>query len=215
MAIVTVGAFVEALKSLESQPITRDRVLALCHDSDLDRQSMSPYVHWQDAFYTRNLIYRDDWFEVMAVCWGKGQKTPIHTHNGQLGWMIVLEGCAEVQNFNWAACNAAEGQHVSGIDCIAGASEIDLRKADVELCSRRGAINTVDKAKTIHRVSALGEERAVSLHIYSRPIESCVAFDTEVPRCYRRQLRYYSVHGDVVMTAEDVAACSQSSSARS
>jgi hypothetical protein len=53
-------------------------------------------------------------------------------------------------------------------------------------------------------VAVVGEEPVVSVHIYSRPIDSCVAFDLEAPRCYRRQLRYYSKFGDVVMTPSEV-----------
>jgi hypothetical protein len=50
----------------------------------------------------------------------------------------------------------------------------------------------------------VGEEPVVSVHIYSRPIDSCVAFDLESPRCYRRQLRYFSKFGDVVMTGAEI-----------
>lgn len=204
--IRTVGAFVEALKGFESAPITSGRVKELCLDTDLDRSSLSPYVHWRDSFYTRNLIYRDDWFEVMAVCWQKDQITPIHTHNGQLGWMMVVDGCAEVTNYAWKGCNAPEGRQVSGLDCIAGATEIHLERKHVESCHRTGEINVIDKKKTIHRVAAVGGERVVSLHVYSRPIDSCVAFDLDAPRCYRRQLKYYSVHGEVVMSPAEIAA---------
>ena len=50
----------------------------------------------------------------------------------------------------------------------------------------------------------MGEEPVVSVHIYSRPIDSCVAFDLEAPRCYRRQLRYFSKFGDVMMTPDEL-----------
>ena len=33
-------------------------------------------------------------------------------------------------------------------------------------------------------------ERAVSVHVYSRPIDSCVVFDLEGQRCFRRELQY-------------------------
>jgi cysteine dioxygenase len=49
-----------------------------------------------------------------------------------------------------------------------------------------------------------GKEPALSLHIYSRPIDSCVAFDLEHRRCYRRQLSFYSRDGEVVVTEGDL-----------
>lgn len=196
--------FVQLLRGFTPQTLTSSSVLDLCHDTDLDDSSLAPYVHWNDALYTRNLIYRDELFEIMAVCWQKGQKTVLHTHNGQLGWMMVNRGVAEVTNFKWQGCNAAEGQNVGGLDCIAGATEIQLSREHVETCGRGGPVNAIDRVRTIHQVAVVGEEPVVSVHIYSRPIDSCVAFDLEAPRCYRRQLRYYSKFGDVVMTPSDI-----------
>lgn len=198
--------FVNVLKGFTAETMTSASVLDFCLDTDLEDASLAPYVHFQDAMYTRNLIYRDDLFEVMAVCWKKGQKTPLHTHNGQLGWMIVSRGIAEVTNFKWQGCNASDGQHtVEGLDCIAGASELNLSREHVETCQRGGHVNTVNREKTIHQVAVVGDESVVSVHVYSRPIDSCVAFDLATPRCYRRELRYFSKFGDVVMTQAEVA----------
>lgn len=197
--------FVRLLQSFTPETLTSAAVLDLCLDTDIDDASLSPYVHWHDSIYTRNLIYRDDLFEVMVVCWQKGQKTVLHTHNGQLGWMMVNRGIAEVTNFKWQGCNASEGQNTAGLDCIAGASEIQLSREHVETCGRGGHVNSIDRVRTIHQVAVMGEEPVVSVHIYSRPIDSCVAFDLDAPRCYRRQLRYFSKFGDVVMTPAELA----------
>ena len=200
----TVEGLVQSLRSFTPETLTSAAVLAVCQDTDLDDASLAPYVHWQDAFYTRNLIYRDDLIEVMAVCWQKGQKTVLHTHNGQLGWMMVTRGIAEVTNFRWQGCNASEGQNVGGLDCLAGATELQLSREHVETCGRGGQVNAIDRERTIHQVAVVGAEPVVSVHIYSRPIDSCVAFDLEAPRCYRRQLRYFSKFGDVVMSPADI-----------
>lgn len=196
--------FVEILQGFNPETLTSAAVLDICSDTDIDDASLSRYVHWHDSMYTRNLIYRNDLFEVMAVCWQKGQKTVLHTHNGQLGWMMVNRGVAEVTNFKWNRCNASEGQNQNGLDCLAGATELDLARESVEQCGRNGHVNTIDRVRTIHRVAVVGEEPVVSVHIYSRPIDSCVAFDLDTPRCYRRQLRYFSKFGDVVMTPAEV-----------
>jgi len=65
-------------------------------------------------------------------------------------------------------------------------------------------VNTVDKVQTIHQVVVQGGEPVISLHIYSRPIDSCVAFDLAQRRCYRRELSYYSKYGDVVVREGDL-----------
>jgi cysteine dioxygenase len=196
---VSVSDFLSTLQSFESEPITRDRVLNYLCESEVDRASLDPYVHFQKGAYTRNLIYKDPVMEVMALCWSPGQRTVIHTHNGQLGWMSVERGALAVVNYKWLGCNAADNQNVAGIDCLAGATELDLERREVQECFPGGPVNTVDKVQTIHQVVVEGREAAISLHIYSRPIESCVAFDLEKRRCYRRSLAFFSRYGTVVL----------------
>ena len=202
---IAVGDLIEALRGFEREPITRDRILHYLRETAVDRASLDPFVHFRPDAYTRNLIYRDDLFELMAVCWSPGQRTVIHTHNGQLGWMTVERGALAVVNYKWMGCNAADNQNVVGLDCLAGATELDLLRREVQECYPDGPVNTVDKVQTIHQVVVQGKERVVSLHVYSRPIESCVAFDLEKRICYRRTLSFYSRYGQVVLNEGDVA----------
>lgn len=203
--LLSIDRFVDTLRSFEEGPITRDRVHEFCLETEVDRGSLARYVHHRPDMYTRNLIYRDPVLELMAVCWMPGQRTVIHTHNGQLGWMAVTEGALATVNYRWLSCNAADNQNVSGMDCLAGATELKLERLGVEECWPGGPVGTVDKVQTIHQVVVQGKEPVVSLHIYSRPIESCVAFDLEARRCYRRQLSFYSEYGQVVVREGDLA----------
>jgi cysteine dioxygenase type I len=203
---VDVSRFVDSLRSLEDGPITRDRMLEFMLETRVDRKSLDPYVHFRTDMYTRNLVYRDDQLELMAVCWQPGQRTVIHTHNGQLGWMAVQQGHLAVVNYKYLGCNAADNQNVSGLDCLAGATELEIDRREVQECYPGGPVNTVDKVQTIHQVVVQGREPVISLHVYSRPIDSCVAFDLEQRRCYRRQLSYYSKYGDVVVREGDITA---------
>jgi len=203
---VSVGGLVDSLKAFEGEPLTRDRLLHYFQETTVDRSSLDPYLYFRSDMYTRNLIYSDELIELMAVCWQPGQRTVIHTHNGQLGWMSVEQGALAVINYRWLGCNAADNQNVAGIDCLAGATELDLDRREVQECYPDGPVNTVDKVQTIHQVVVQGKEPVVSLHLYSRPIDSCVAFDLENRRCYRRPLTFYSRYGNVVAAPADLAA---------
>src|SRR5436190_20968985 len=174
---VAVEDLVETLRSFEKEPITRDRLLHYFLETSVDRGSLAPYTHFRPDLYTRNLIYRDDALELMAVCWMPGHRTVIHTHNGQLGWMSVEQGNLAVVNYKWLGCNAADNQNVVGMDCLAGATELDLDRREVQECYPDGPVNTVDKVQTIHQVVVQGREPVISLKVYSQPIESCVALD--------------------------------------
>jgi cysteine dioxygenase len=206
--LLPVGEYVDHLKSFEKEPITRDRVLEYCLETAVDPRTLDRYVHFRDDTYTRNLIFRDETLELMAVCWKPGQRTVIHTHNGQLGWMAVQQGHLAVVNYKYLGCNAADNQNVAGLDCLAGATELDIDRREVQECYPGGAVNNVDKVQAIHQVVVQGNEPVISLHIYSRPIDSCVAFDLAQRRCYRRELSYYSKYGDVVVREGDISPAS-------
>jgi cysteine dioxygenase len=207
-SLTSIDDFVTKLRSFEQGLITRDGVLDLCSGVQITDASLDPYVFFDDKFYTRNLIYRDDLFEVMTICWQAGQRTAVHTHNGQLCWMITQRGNLAVVDYKWLGCDHPENQNVVGIDCLAGSDHTKLEVIrEVEACAG-GPVVTADKLQTIHRLYNLSEnsERAVSIHIYSRPIDSCVAFDMENQRCYRRQLAYFSKYGEVAPRDETAVA---------
>jgi cysteine dioxygenase len=195
--VLTMSGFVEGLQGLEDDLITRDRVSEFLTGVEIESGSLRPYVNFSDARYTRNLAFRDELFEVMVLCWKPGQRTPVHTHNGQLGWTLVHRGHLEVVNFKWLGCNRPENQNVVGIDCLGGATDFDLQPLERIQCLPDGAVSTVDKLQTIHRMGIPdgGREASVSIHVYSRPFDSCIAFDLENKRCYRRQLHFDTEYG--------------------
>lgn len=198
----SVDDLIEGLKSFESHLITQAEVKRFMEDVPISHEAIRPYVFWRDSYYTRNLIYRDDLFEVMAICWMPGQKTAIHSHNGQLGWMSVPEGEVVVHNFKYMGCSNPERQNVVGIDCLAGGHHLDIERLHTETCGSDHRIITVDKIQTIHQIENPGKIGCVSLHVYSRPIDSCVAYDLEHDTCFRRNLKYFSKYGVVEVEGE-------------
>ncbi len=62
-----------------------------------------------------------------------------------------------------------------------------------------GAVTTTDREETIHQIANVRtfETQALSVHVYSKPIDSCVVYDLERRSCQRRPLTYYSKHGKV------------------
>jgi cysteine dioxygenase len=193
--VIGIDAFIERLQSVEAGLITRDVVADICDGVHISESSLAPYTYFDDTFYTRNLIYRDALIEVMAICWQPGQRTAVHTHNGQLCWMLMERGQIQVVDYKWLGCDHPEKQNVVGIDCLAGSDHIQLdRLREIDVYAG-GPVVTADKLQTIHQLFN-GNERSVSIHVYSRPIDSCVAFDMQNNRCYRRQLSYFSKYGE-------------------
>ena len=189
---VAVEEFVDGIRTLSEGLITKQKIYDFLTTNEIRESDLQRYKHWLPDRHTRNKVFRNDMIEAMVICWPIGAITPLHTHNGQLGWMTMLEGKLVVENYHKVRCNAAENEQVVGFDCLAGATQIEMELIDTELAIPGGPINTVDKTQTIHRIKNLAEwnEPAVSLHIYSRPIDSCVVFDMDAQRCFRRDLKY-------------------------
>ena len=189
---VPVEQFVDGIRELSAGLITKNKIRDYLIDFEIRAEDLERYKQWIPDRHTRNKIFRNDMIEVMLICWPIGAITPLHTHNGQLGWMQMLEGKLLVENYRKIRCNTPENEQVVGIDCIAGATQIEMEHLNDEYAVPGGPLNTVDKTQTIHRIINKAEwnERAVSMHIYSRPIDSCVVFDMVAQRCFRRDLKY-------------------------
>ena len=61
-----------------------------------------------------------------------------------------------------------------------------------------GCVDLQQGEDAIHRVSNPFDQRAVSLHVYSRPYDSCLAYDVEAQTAREMQLVYHSVGGRLV-----------------
>ncbi len=191
-APLSVEEFVDGIRSIAAGVITKQKLYDYLVSYAIRTEDLARYQSWLPDRHTRNKIFRSERIEVMLICWPIGAKTPLHTHNGQLGWMTMLDGKLVVENYHKVSCNRPENQQVVGMDCLAGATSIEMKQLNTEVAVPGGPLNTVDKEQTIHRIINPAEwnERAVSMHIYSLPIDSCVVFDLETQTCYRRDLKY-------------------------
>jgi cysteine dioxygenase len=50
------------------------------------------YIKFNDEHYTRNLIYKEKDFELLLLCWKKGQESPLHYHDQKACWLTILDG---------------------------------------------------------------------------------------------------------------------------
>src|SRR5262249_239370 len=145
----------------------------------------------------RNLVYRDPLFEVMVICWRPGQGTPIHTHNGQLGWMLVERGGIEVTNYRYLSGNAPQNQNGVGIDCLGGATKVDPETPTHEEGAGVGAGKRPEPPPR-PRAPAAAAERGGALHI-SRVLSAwSTPSNRERGRFSRRSLFWDSKYAQAV-----------------
>jgi cysteine dioxygenase len=77
---------------------------------------------------------------------------------------------------------------------------VEVERLDGATFEADGRVAVVDRQQTTHRIENLEKSRygSVSLHVYSKPIDSCVLFDEASRCCERRRLQYYSANGVVL-----------------
>jgi cysteine dioxygenase len=161
-------------------------ILAFLEHTVVAAESLVPYSCWDRQHYTRNLIDKTPLYELIAICWEVGQISSVHNHRDKNCWMLVPSGRLLVENF-----------HLAAQDLDRGYCELTPTNT-VEMNPARPC--AVDPADPVHRVvnpKHFGE-RAVSLHIYSRPFDTCVVYSPEQGTCGVIQLHYTTTFGKPV-----------------
>lgn len=179
----SVQTIIEGLRAIPDAEFVCQNVYDFLAANPVDVDSITKYFHWSPSFYTRNLIYKDARFEMMAICWEKGQVSRVHNHWDQRCWMTVPVGRLKGQNFAVAEidesrgyCKLVETDSFELSDCLAAKVELE---------------------EPVHQVLNLPEfdERAVSLHIYSKPYDRCLSYCRDTDTFKEVELFYTSIDG--------------------
>lgn len=95
----SLGALTETLKALR-QPPTLQQLGAWLQKVEVEAAELHPYVGFKAGTYARHRVFRNEYVELLVLCWMPGQSTPIHDHNGSHGAVCVLEGVMWETSFN-------------------------------------------------------------------------------------------------------------------
>ncbi len=163
-----------------------EEIRSLLEKMPVEEASVAPYLTWDRQHYTRNLIDKTDLYELIAVCWEVGQASSVHNHRDQKCWMAAPSGKLLVENF-----------HVEFQDLETGKCQL-MASNTVELTSANPC--AVDPREPVHRVVNPREtnQRAVTLHVYSRPFDTCVVYSAEQGTCGDVRLHYNTIFGKPV-----------------
>jgi cysteine dioxygenase len=181
---VPVSDLVAALRRFPADAFDHtSELLAFLRDHPVAPETLAPYLNWNQQHYTRNLIDKTPLYELIAICWEVGQGSSIHNHRDQNCWMAVPIGKLLVQNY-----------HVLSQEIVAGTCHIE--PADiVEMNPAQPC--AVNPQEPVHRVYNPRDfnQRAVSLHVYSRPFDTCIVYSAEQGTCGEIKLHYNTEFG--------------------
>ena len=162
---LAIDDFADRLSAIPEDEFTDQGVLNFLRDHPVDARTLEPYLYFCSEKYTRNLIRRTPLFELLSICWDVGQVSSIHNHRDQRCWMAIVHGKVQVQNFRLQRQDAA--------------AQTCTLEPTTRYIIDAGHPAEVDPGEPIHLVAnpvAFGS-RAVTLHIYSRPFDTCEVYD--------------------------------------
>jgi cysteine dioxygenase len=181
---IAIQDFVSELRKFPEAAFDQtEQIRRFLQDLPINPDSLEPYLKWDRQHYTRNLIDKTPLYELIAICWDIGQASSIHNHRDQNCWMAVPSGRLLVENFR------VKQQDIAGGTCDIESTEI------VEMNISQPC--AVDPLEPVHRVfnPREFEQRAVSVHVYSRPFDSCVVYSAEQHTCGEIKLHYTTQYG--------------------
>jgi cysteine dioxygenase len=168
-------ALVDALRALDLTAGDPAAIEALLPTAPLADAELEPFVWFTPGRYTRNAVYRDDFVEVIVLCWDAASGSPVHDHGQSRCYVAVQRGELIVENFALVEAGRAPGP----ARLAAGPTEI----------MTAGTIDTRTPDRDIHRMTPSGGA-AVSLHVYSPPLTASLVYDLEGQTCHLAHMRY-------------------------
>jgi cysteine dioxygenase len=184
---LSIDNFVSELRKFpESAFDAIDQILSFLQQNPVAPDTLAPYLMWDRQHYTRNLVDKTPLYELVAICWEIGQASSVHNHRGQNCWMAAPVGRLLVENY-----------HLVSQDLDKGRCHLDPSNT-VEMNATQPC--AVDPKEPVHRVLNPREfnQRAITLHVYSRPFDSCVVYSPEQSVCGEIKLHYNSEYGKAV-----------------
>jgi cysteine dioxygenase len=179
--------FVAELRKFPQSAFDRtDQIIHFLEKTQIAPDTLTQYLTWDRQHYTRNLIDKTSLYELVAICWEVGQASSVHNHRDQNCWMAVPIGKLLVQNYRVVAQSLEQGT------CqLAPADTVEMNPA--QPCA-------VNPLEPVHRVFNPREfnQRAVSLHVYSRPFDTCVVYSPDQGTCGEIKLHYTTEYGKKV-----------------
>jgi len=151
------------LDSLEDRA-DLDVLRRLLEDLDVTRADIESACTFSEGRYQRNIIKESAWYELVALCWKSGQRTPIHDHRGSSCAFKVVHNAATEIRFE---------KSPSGLLVSTGSFEAP----EGHICASYD--------EDIHQVLNANPEGTdvITLHIYSPPLKNYRRYTLDTPCC--------------------------------
>jgi len=151
--IKTVDELISKLKQKSSD----ESYLDIMKQIDIPIREFEKYYSWNRNRYARNCLVKTENFELLLICYEKGQQTPIHDYDSKQAWIHTIHGKLSEERFRVSE----DGKSLEQL------SSRTLGTNDYSFMSHVG----------IHRYKNIYEARTVTLNLYCKPIEQWTQYE--------------------------------------
>ncbi|XP_062924742.1 cysteine dioxygenase type 1-like [Mobula hypostoma] len=159
-----------------------DEVRTLLESYQSNPQEWWKYAKFDQCRYTRNLVDEGNGkFNLMILCWGEGHGSSIHDHSDSHCFLKILQGQLKETIFNMPN------------------EEIKELSKKKETILQENKCAYMSDSIGVHRVENVSHtEKAVSLHLYIPPFDSCHTFDERSGHKQKVTVNFTSRYGKIV-----------------
>ena len=168
--IKSLNKLIEVLKNSDAE-----NYVTVAKNMNIPSSDFKKFAHWKDDSYARNCIIKTPEFELILICWKKGDATPIHGHNDQKCWVYLVEGeMTELRYNSDDECNLSECN---------------------KLQMKTGDLTYMQDSMGFHLLENSQEQTAMTLHLYMKPVDTCMVFN-DANKCFdERILQFHTIDG--------------------
>ena len=151
--------------------------VSVAKNMEIPASDFKKFTHWKEDGYARNCVFKNDKFELILICWKGKDFTPVHCHNNQKCWVYMVSGEMVEVRFK---------QNEDGT--LTETKHLDITS---------GNLTYMDDSMGFHLLKNTSEKKAMTLHLYMKPVESCNVFDDE-ENCFNEQeLNFHTIDGQL------------------
>ena len=166
----------ELISALKNEQSTKYH--DILHSMEIPKSAFEVFCSWSESTYTRNCIFENERFELILICWQSSHKTPIHDHGGEECWVKVIDG-----EFKETVYKSNE------------VSEVNILKTNL---FKVGDISYMIDFMGCHELKNLSSHRALSLHLYAKPIRNCNIYDEKSKEFVQKKMSYHTVSNSTI-----------------
>jgi cysteine dioxygenase len=162
-------------KTLDSSgPLDRAKIMKRIK---IEAHELESFTTWSKQGYTRNCLARTKQYELILLCWDIGAKTPIHGHGGEDCWVYQIQGVVKEMRFEQVG---------------------KLLKATNQIVLAPGKLTYMNDVMGYHSIENTSNQRAMTLHIYASPIDTCKVYNEKIDCFEIKEMSYHTFKGNEI-----------------